>query len=132
VATFLSAEWLQELDAEARTSRALADVGAVGPVVIEQRIHGSPNGDVVYHFVIDGAGARVVNAAATNPDVTFTTDFDTAVALHTGMVNAQEALTSGALELGGDLHEILQRADALEHLDDVFRRVRAGTTFPEG
>ena len=128
MATFLSSAWLQELDVAARASDSLAALGSDGRLVIEQRVDGARSGDVVYHFVIDTDGARVVAGTAEHPALTVTADYATAVALHTGRLNAQQALASGSLTLGGDLNEVLRRADALQALDDVFTAVRASTT----
>lgn len=128
MATFLSSEWLQELDVAARASDSLISLGDDGPLVIEQRVDSTPSGDVAYHFVIDADGARVVPGTADDPDVTVAADYATAVALHAGRLNAQQALASGSLTLGGDLNEVLRRADALQALDDVFAAVRASTT----
>jgi hypothetical protein len=57
----------------------------------------------------------------------------TARDLALGHVNAQHALVHGGLQLSGSVEALLDRADALRALDDVFRAVRAETTFsPSG
>jgi hypothetical protein len=66
------------------------------------------------------------------PDVTFNTDYATAVALARGTENAQRALGAGRLRLGGDLVLLAARADALAALDDVCAPLREQTTYPGG
>lgn len=128
VAEFLSAEWLKELDAAARTSTVLAELGGESPLVIEQRVSDSPHGEVSYHVVIDADGARVVAGRAATPHVTLSTDFATASAMHRGDTNAQQALAAGKLKIGGNVDQIVRRSDALAALDDVFAGVRSTTT----
>jgi len=129
VAIFLSTEWLQQLDEAARASDSLHALGAVDPFVIEQRVQGGPDGDVAYHFVFGAEGTRVAPGPADQPDLTVTADYETAVALHAGELNAQQALGSGGLRLSGAPNDVLRRADALRNLDDVFAAVRASTTL---
>ncbi|MEX0664878.1 MAG: SCP2 sterol-binding domain-containing protein [Acidimicrobiia bacterium] len=128
MAAFLSAEWLQDLDRAARASPALTEIGRAGELVVEQHVTGTPTGDVSYHVVIDGDGARVVNGPAPEANIVITTDFATAVSLHAGDMNAQRALASGSLKLTGDIDQLVQRSDALKALDDVFASIRATTT----
>jgi hypothetical protein len=127
VAAFLSAAWLQDLDAAARSSAALAAVGRHGRVVIEQQVTGTPRGDVTYHFVFDSEGARVHRGSANDANVVIVTDSATAAALHAGEINAQGALTTKRLKLKGDIDLLVRHAEALKALDDVFAAVRATT-----
>ena len=128
MAVFLSTEWLLELDRAARASDVLAKLGREAPLVVEQRVHGTPNGDVAYHVIIDERGARVADGRATAPDVTISTDFATASAMHHGETNAQQALTSGKLKVGGRIAQFVRRSDAFDALSDVFASVRSTTT----
>ena len=57
------------------------------------------------------------------------TELATARDLALGQVNAQHALARGRLRLSGSVEALLERADALRALDDVFGTVRAQTTF---
>jgi hypothetical protein len=128
VAEFLSVAWLQELDSVARESADLTDLGRSAPLVIEQRVTGTPHGEVAYHVVVDPQGARVVAGRAPNAQITLTTDFVTASAIHRGDLNAQRALNAGMLKIGGEAVELIGRGDALRALHDVFASVRATTT----
>ena len=128
MAAFLSAAWVEDLDRAARASARLTAVGRAGRLVVEQRVTGTPTGDLSYHVVIDDGGAQVRNGAAPDANIVITTDYSTAVSLHSGATNAQLALSSGILRLKGDVGQIVRRAEALKALDDVFASVRTTTT----
>ena len=57
-------------------------------------------------------------------------DCETAWALHTGRLRAQDALARGLLKVQGRPELLAKRADLLARLDAAFAPVRAGTTFP--
>lgn len=131
--------WLNELD---RAVRASTTVSALAPIVIEQVVSEVPGrGEVRYRIVVDDDGARVAESVVPSgdmpggvvperPDVRLITDFDTAVAIALGRVNAQIALARGRLRLGGDVDALVRRADALTALDDATAALRAATTYP--
>ncbi len=135
VAEFLSAAWLEELDTIARKSDDLAALGRTSPLVIEQCVTQTPNGEVSYHVIIDASGAHFVAGRADAPHITLTSDFATASAIHRGDTNAQRALNAGMLKIGGEVAGLLGRGDALGALQDVFAGVRdrtTGTARPSG
>jgi putative sterol carrier protein len=72
----------------------------------------------------------VRTGAASEPDVTVITDFETAVALHRGETNAQFAIASGGMKVRGAFDVLLRHATALDSLADAFSALRASTTFP--
>jgi hypothetical protein len=125
MAEFLSPEWIAELD-EAAAASSLPAAAEGRRLIIEQRVQGAPaNAEVCYHLVIDPARARVAPGAAELPDATVITDYETARALHEGRTTAQAALIAGRYKLRGRLTSLRMLAE----LDDVFRDVRARTTF---
>jgi len=129
VPVFLSPEWLRDLDAAARASRALTNDDTES-LVVEQRVTGTPNGDVSYHAVL-GTDARVVPGPADAPDVVFVTDYDTALALRSGSLNAQHAIAAGRMKVRGHVGVLLRRAETLRAFGDIFRDVRATTETSE-
>ncbi|HZN16568.1 MAG TPA: SCP2 sterol-binding domain-containing protein [Acidimicrobiales bacterium] len=104
---FLSPAWFAE---QAATSLPL------GPpeLTIEQRVVGGPDGDVVYGLRVWADAVAVEAGAATNPDVTITEDYDTALAVHEGRMSAAAALTAGRIRIGGNITRLLDHAAALE------------------
>jgi putative sterol carrier protein len=124
-AAFLSPGWIEELDAAARASSSFTAFDV--ELVVEQRVSGTPDGEVRYHVVLGGDRARVQAGSAAAPDVVITTDYETARAIHEGRQNAQRAAGAGRLEVHGDLQKVLQHAAAFAALDDVFAELRAST-----
>jgi hypothetical protein len=129
VLEFLSAAWLDALD-RAATRSPMSAAGADGRrLIVQQRVHGGPRGDAVYHLVVDIDGLRVREGKADEPGVCFDTDYDTAVAVNTGVESAQAAFMQGRLRIGGDVNELVGNTDLLLAIDDVFAAVRTETSY---
>ena len=131
VPEFLSDEWMSAFDRALRRSDA---VRALAPLVIEHVVRAVPGrGDVRYRVWINGdgghAGVTPSSPDAAVPDLRFTTEYATAVAIACGRDSAQRALASGRLQLGGRIDTLARHASALTALDDVARDVRAATTY---
>jgi hypothetical protein len=125
---FLSDEWRTALDQAAMSLGGLAELGEE-PFVLQQTITGGPDGDISYRIEINATGARVVSGPAVDPTVSCRQDYQTAVAITTGQSSAQAAFMVGDLVIGGNLAALIERADALRNLDDIFADVRAQTTY---
>ncbi len=124
---FLSPAWLAALDRAARSDRSLATATAELDLVVEQRVTGTPSGEVVFHVVLDHGTASVAAGAAPAPTVTFTQDLTTARAIASGAESAQRAFMTGSLRVGGDLRALIDNQAALAVLEDVFAEVRSRT-----
>ncbi len=130
MARYLSPEWLAEADAAAAASTSLREATATVSLVVQQEVSGGPDGDTAYHVVVDHGAVSVVPGMAAQPDVTFTEDHTTAVAIGRGELSAQAAFMVGKLRVSGDLERLLTHQDAFSGIDDVFNELRAGTTWP--
>jgi putative sterol carrier protein len=128
VVAFLSAEWVSALAAEARRIPPPA-AGTVRRLVLGQEVHDAPGGVVRYQVVVDERGVRVVDAPVDPADLTFVSDYATAVALARGETNAQDALMAGRLRLRGDVERFSAAREAVVALGDAFSRVRHATEF---
>lgn len=128
VPEFLSAEWIDALDAAARGA-ALPDVAADVSLTVEQVVRDAPGGEARYHLRLDGGRVRVRRGPAEAPDLRLLTDYDIAVRLQRGEINAQDALTAGRLKMQGRFERLLHASDALHALEDLFAPVRATTTY---
>lgn len=107
MAPFASPEWIDEL------ARAAADV-AVDPgirLTVEQRIIGEAAS--TWHVTIADGVVRVVPGSAPEAEVTLTSSFETAAAIHGGRLSAQRAFLDGALRIGGDLRVLIAHRSAL-------------------
>jgi SCP-2 sterol transfer family protein len=133
VPDFLSGAWLDALDGALSAHPAPSD-GEPASLVIEQVVAEVPGrGEVRYRVVVERGRLRVVVPArdAPAPDVRFTTDYGTAVALARGRTNAQSALAAGKLRLGGDVSLLGRHTELFTVLEDCGAELRAATTYPE-
>ena len=128
MADFLSAEWIEALDAAARAA-TLPEAASAASVTIEQVVRDAPGGESRYHLRIEDGHARVQLGPATAPDLRLFADYDIAARIQRGEVNAQEALAAGRLKMQGRFAHLLRVDDALRALEDVFAPVRADTTY---
>ena len=129
VVLFLSGEWIEEAATAARSSDELATATAGARLVVQQVVTGGPDGDVRYVVSIDSGEVSVRAGVDKAPDVTFTLDWATAVAMATGVLGAQEAFTTGRLQLQGDVGALLRHGPALADLDSMFAALRERTTY---
>ena len=104
---FLSAEWIEALDAAARAA-TLPEAASAASVTIEQVVRDAPGGESRYHLRIEDGHARVQLGPATAPDL---------------------RLSAGRLKMQGRFAHLLRVDDALRALEDVFAPVRADTTY---
>ena len=128
--TFLSPEWLRALDEAARASSGRGGDADAAPIVVEQRVTGTPWGEVTYHAVL-GRDATVGSGDAESPHLVLITDYETALQLHSGSMNAQHAIASGRMKVRGQIDMLLRHADTLRAFGDLFREVRAKTESPQ-
>ena len=124
VPTFLSPEWLRALDAAAHASQREGDAGTA--IVVEQQVTGTPWGDVTYHAVL-GPEATIVSGSAESPHLVLITDYDTALQLHAGSVNAQHAIANGRMKVRGQIDVLRRHIDTLRAFGDIFGEVRVHT-----
>ena len=66
---------------------------------------------------------------AADEHVRIVQDWDTAVAVATGTVNAQEAFLRGRIKLVGDQQRLIEAQPIFAALDAVFAAVRSETTY---
>lgn len=81
--------------------------------------------DMTWVVELGGGKVRVTAGRAETPDLTFTQDHATAVAIHRGELSAQAAFVAGRLRVEGDVQAAAAQAGALAALDDIFGGVRA-------
>lgn len=123
---FLSDEWLTAMDETAR-HRVAPDPDPLAEVVvtIEQVVVDVRR----WRLVVDHGRCAVVEGGDGEPDVRFTSDRETALAVATGRRPALDAFIAGDLVLGGDVRALLDNRAALEVLGDLFAQVKAETVF---
>jgi putative sterol carrier protein len=122
VARFLSAAWFDQF----------TEAGAPGDrpgLQIQQVVTDGPDGDVRYHVHVAEGSVAVQVGAAARPDVTFTEDYASAVAVAQGELTVQGALLDGRIQVAGDMGALIACQEDLAVLDPIPAAVRAATTF---
>jgi hypothetical protein len=103
----LSPEWLRAAD----DAVASLDVDPATSVVIEQRVVGGPEGDVVYRLVVSDGRCHVVIGDDPPADVSITTPWTLAEQIASGAASAQRAFLHGEVRIGGDPAVLVRHAD---------------------
>ncbi|MEM9608760.1 MAG: SCP2 sterol-binding domain-containing protein [Actinomycetota bacterium] len=129
--TYLSTEWLDRVRELATVDEALSAASQGVELTLQQVVTDTPHGDVRYYVTFDDGDVYVQAGDVTEPDVTFTQDYRTAVGVATGELGALDALRDGRVVLTGDPTALQDRAAVLGALDTVFGQVREETTYPE-
>jgi alkyl sulfatase BDS1-like metallo-beta-lactamase superfamily hydrolase len=126
VAEYLSAEWFQHI----REAGRPAGPGQGAPdIVLRQVVTGAPEGDVSYQIEIRAGQASLVAGASGDAEMTFTSDYPTAVAIARGQLSTQAALLEGRIRVSGNPVALSAHQDAFGHLDPLPDWLRAETTY---
>lgn len=126
---YLSLEWIDALSREVAASDALTELATSHTVGITQVVSNGPEGNVLYHLQVGDGRAAFGPGAADPEDVRFEQDWDTAVAVATDQLNAQQAFITGRIRLTGDQQKLLESTPVFVALDAVFTSVRSRTDY---
>lgn len=126
---YLSLPWISELTRAVEVSERMADVAGHHRIGVTQVVTGGPEGTVVYHLQVGDGSASFGPGPADPEDVRMEQEWDTAVAVATGELNAQEAFIGGRIKLAGDHQLLLASQPVFAALDDVFTSVRPRTDY---
>jgi putative sterol carrier protein len=126
---YLSLDWINALSDEVAASDLMREIAESHRIGVTQVVSNGPEGDVTYHLSV-GDGSATFGAGPADPeDVKMEQDWDTAVAVATGELNAQEAFIGGQIRLFGDQQKLLDSQPVFGALDAVFATVRERTTY---
>jgi len=106
--------------------REVAEHHTVG---VTQVVSGGPEGDVTYHLDVSDGNAAFGAGPADPEHVKMEQEWQTAVEVATGELNAQEAFISGKIRLFGDQQKLLESQPVFGALDAVFASVRQRTDY---
>jgi putative sterol carrier protein len=129
MARYLSLDWIDDLRGEVAGSAALHEAAAGRVLGVTQVVTGGPEGDVTYHLQVDDGTVEFAAGPAEPEHVRFVQDWDTAVAVATSTMNAQEAFIKGRIRFSGDQQLLLDSTPVFAALDAVFAAVRERTTY---
>jgi hypothetical protein len=126
---YLSLDWIDALTAEVAASTELAALADEHTIGVTQVVTDGPEGDVVYHLQV-GDGSASFGAGPADPEhVRMQQSWDTAVAVATGTLNAQDAFIGGRIALAGDQQKLIASQPVFRALDAVFATVRDRTEY---
>jgi hypothetical protein len=126
---YLSLEWIDALTQAVASNEAIAAIAAEHTVGITQTVTGGPEGDVTYHLQVTDGRASCGPGAAFPEDVRFEQDWETATAVATDKLNAQQAFITGRIRLYGDQEKLVASTPVFAALDSVFSTVRQFTEY---
>ncbi len=126
---YLSLAWLDELSRAVAADQSLRRVAGDHEIGVTQLVAGGPEGDVTYHLQVADGAASFGPGPAEPEHVRMEQSWDTAVAVATGELNAQEAFVNGHIRLFGDQQRLLDAQPVFGALDAVFTDVRTRTEY---
>lgn len=126
---YLSLDWIGAVAERVEADDRLGDLAAEYEIGLTQVVTDGPEGDVTYHLQV-GDGAISFSSGQAEPEhVRMEQDWETAVAVATGALNAQDAFIGGRIRLHGDQQRLLDCQPVFGALDSVFDEVRESTDY---
>jgi putative sterol carrier protein len=126
---YLSLDWIDAVAGAVEASDRLQEIAPEHEIGFTQVVTDGPEGDVTYHLQV-GDGRIAFAAGPADPEhVRMEQSWETAVAVATGSLNAQEAFVGGRIRLRGDQQRLLDSRPVFGALDAVFSDVRRATEY---
>ena len=126
---YLSLAWIDALSQEVAKSDALAALADTHQIGVTQVVTDGPEGNVIYHLRLGDGTASFGAGPAEAEDVCMEPSWDTAAAVATGKLNAQEAFIKGLIRLTGNQQKLIESQPVFAALDAVFTSVRQQTEY---
>jgi hypothetical protein len=126
---YLSLDWINALSAEVAANEHMREVARHHTIGVTQVVSDGPEGDVTYHLSVADGEAEFGAGPAEPEHVKMEQTWETAVAVATGELNAQDAFVNGHIRLFGDQQKLLESQPVFGALDAVFGRVRERTRY---
>ena len=126
---YLSADWVQAVSDAVAANTELQKLASIYSVGLTQVVTSTPHGNVVYHLQVRNGIALLARGEASPEDVRFTEPYDTAVAVATGVLNAQEAFINGHIKFVGDHQKLIDAGDVFAALNPIFDKIRETTDY---
>lgn len=129
MARYLSLAWLDDLGTAVHASDAVREAAAGRTIGVTQMVTDGPEGDVTYHLQVRDGEVTFGPGPAEPEDVRLVQSWETAAAVATGTLNAQEAFLRGRIRLTGDPTRLMEATGIFAALDGVFATVRERTEY---
>jgi hypothetical protein len=129
VVRYLSLDWIDELGRAVAADDRLRELAGSHEIGLTQVVGDGPDGDVTYHLQVGDGIAHFGPGAAEPEHVRMEQSWDTAVAVATGDLNAQDAFVNGHIRLYGDQQRLLDAQPIFGALDSVLAVLRERTEY---
>ncbi len=126
---YLSLDWIDELARAVAADEHLRELAGSHEIGLTQVVGDGPEGDVTYHLQVGDGIAQFGPGVAEPEHVRMEQSWDTAVAVATGDLNAQDAFVNGHIRLYGDQQRLLDAQPIFGALDSVLVALRERTEY---
>lgn len=126
---YLSLEWIDAMRANVAASESMAGLSALHDIGVTQVITDGPEGTVIYHLQVGGGSASFGAGPAPTEHVRMEQSWESAVAVATETIPAQEIFLKGLVRITGDTERLVASAPVFAALDAAFESVRALTVY---
>lgn len=126
---YLSPDWIDEFARAVAADEHLRELAGSHEIGLTQVVGDGPDGDVTYHLQVGDGVAQFGPGAAEPEHVRMEQSWDTAVAVATGDLNAQDAFVNGHIRLYGDQQRLLDAQPIFGALDSVLAALRERTEY---
>jgi hypothetical protein len=126
---YLSLDWIDAIRGAVAANESLQRLAPDHEIGFTQVVTDGPEGDVTYHLQVADGTIDFAAGPADPEHVRMEESWDTAVAVASGTLNAQEAFVRGQILLRGDQQRLLDSQPLFGALDAVFSTVRADTRY---
>jgi putative sterol carrier protein len=126
---YLSLDWIDAVAGAVAVDARLQELAPAHEIGFTQVVTDGPEGDITYHLQVADGDIAFAPGRADPEHVRMEQSWETAVAVATGSLNAQEAFVNGHIKLRGDQQRLLDSQPVFGALDSVFTAVRAETVY---
>ena len=126
---YLSLEWIEAMQSLVGASESMQAAAQTHEIGITQVVTDGPEGTVMYHLQVGNGVATFGAGPASVEHVRMEQSWETAVAVATEQVAAQEVFIKGHVRIGGDSQRIMDSLPVFAALDAAFASVRSETVY---
>lgn len=126
---YLSLDWIEAIGIRASENAHLQSLGSTLNIGITQMVSDGPEETVLYHLQVKDNMVTFGAGPADPEHVRLEQEWETAVAVATGEMAAEDAFITGAIRIGGDAQMLLQSQEIFAALDPIFEEVAQITDY---
>ena len=126
---YLSLDWIEAIGTRAAENAHLQSLGSTLNIGITQMVSDGPEDTVFYHLQVRDSAVTFGAGPADPEHVRLEQEWETAVAVATGEMAAEDAFITGAIRIGGDAQMLLQSQEVFAALDPIFEEVAQITVY---